>query len=240
MRKEKPVTSNPINSFAHVLKELENKADKKKSTAASIRINCPICFREIAPKRICGGHSGGGGGSTGTTGSSDEKASQGQPVSCKTKATTDKVTSADNFNPMKEALGFQLQTGDENFNPEIIAQLIASKLLIIDNDRESMTLSIKCQCEPSSLSKEQRHELKKFITSILKVWNEFKKINHLSDDCVNLLHDNEGNILSLRITSPALALYDAFIQRLPNNLFPVSAPEQEIFNPSPFSIKMRL
>jgi hypothetical protein len=141
---------------------------------------------------------------------------------------------------MEENLDSQLQTGDENFNPEIIAQLIASKLLIIDNDRESMTLSIKCQCEPSSLSKEQRHELKKFITSILKVWNEFKEINHLSDDCVNLLQDNEGNILSLHITSPALALYDAFIQRLANNLLSVSAPEQELFNPSPFPIKMRL
>ncbi|KTD53881.1 hypothetical protein [Legionella quateirensis] len=135
---------------------------------------------------------------------------------------------------------------ESGFDPEIIAELIAKGLLLVDSDRESMTLSIKC--EPSKLTEEQREELKKFMEAIIKEFNEFKEENHLSDDCIQILQDEEGNIRSLRITMPTLALYDAFIQQLANNLVPVPSPKaqerdevtkEQGFTPNPLSREPR-
>jgi len=105
--------------------------------------------------------------------------------------------------------------------------LIASGLLLVDSDRESMTLTIKLLCEPNELTQEQSEELKKFMAAIIKEFNEFKEENHLSNDCIKTIQDEKGNLLSLRITLPTLALYDAFIQRLANNLVPVPREAQE-------------
>lgn len=55
------------------------------------------------------------------------------------------------------------------------------------------------------------------METIIKEFNEFNKENHLSDG-MQINQDEKGNILSLRITMPTLALYDAFIHRLANNL----------------------
>ena len=44
---------------------------------------------------------------------------------------------------------------ESSFDPEIIAELIAKGLLLVDSDRESMTLTIKLLCEPNVLTQEQ-------------------------------------------------------------------------------------
>ena len=286
-----PVAGDQKSSFTQVLKELKKETEKKQSAAEAARVLCKICFREIAPKRVCGGHGGGGGGSDATSGTSEEKVTHGsQSLISQPDATIDEKNLVNNFISIVEDIDSQHQTDEEGFNPEVIAELITNKLLLIDNDREAMTLTIKLQCEPNSLSEEQRYELKKFMVAILKELNTYTEINHLSDDCVNLVEDKEGNVISLRITLPTLALYDAFTQRLTDNLLPAPnaksqaagevkmtqdfAPnplqiepkpsskdnipmqedvkrtedaavqeteisEQEMFNPSPFSIKMR-
>jgi len=238
MRKDKadissvsPIAGDPKASSTQVLKELGKEAEKKEPAAGGARTLCKICFREVAPKRVCGGHSGGRGGSSGGSGASEEKASQSsQSLARKPEARIDEARIADDFSFVGKNLDSQLQSDEESFNPEIMAGLVADELLVIDNDRESMTLSIKLKCEPNLLSEEQRHELKKFMAAILKEFNEFKKINHLSDNCVSITQDKEGNIISLRISLPTLALYDAFIQRLANNLLPTQNPELQAKN----------
>ncbi|MGC3900913.1 hypothetical protein ACPV5X_02200 [Legionella pneumophila] len=40
--------------------------EKKETALESAKVRCKVCFREISPKRLCGGHGGGGGGSDST------------------------------------------------------------------------------------------------------------------------------------------------------------------------------
>jgi CubicO group peptidase (beta-lactamase class C family) len=233
MRKDEPdissaasVAGEPKSSFTQVIKKLKKEAEKKEYAVEGTRIRCGICFREIAPQRVCGGHGGGGGGSSGADSTAEKRANQGgQSQASKPAETLDEKKFADDFYSIEESLDSQLQTDVERFDSEIIAELVAKGLLLIDNDRESMTLTVKLQCEPNSLSKEQRHELKKFMGALLKELNDFKEINHLSDDGVTFVKDTEGNVLSIRITLPTIALYDAFIQRLANNLLPAPNPK---------------
>ena len=114
------------------------------------------------------------------------------------------------------------QLGETPFDPEIISDLLAKRLLFIDNNNELGTLTIKLLCNPKDLSPKQRDEFKKFVDAILKTLEEFKKENSISNRCNLLKKDKEGNILSLRIMSLNPPHYDAFIQRLSNkNLLPL-------------------
>lgn len=135
-----------------------------------------------------------------------------------------------------------------SFDPEIIADLIAKGLLLVDSDSMTLSLTIKLLCEPNALTEEQREELKKFMEAIIKEFNEFKEENNLSDDCMQMIQDEEGNILSLRINLPTLALYDAFIQRLANNLVSTSnlelqekdeARKSQSVTPNPLSMELK-
>ena len=65
------------------------------------------------------------------------------------------------------------------------------------------------------------------MEAIIKEFNEFKEETHLSDECIQIIQDEEGNIRSLCITMPTLALYDAFIERLTNNLVPIPSPKAQ-------------
>lgn len=226
------------------LQELNKQAQKKEADLEAARSRCKVCFKETAPKRQCGGHGGGGGGEAGGGGAgSDDTESKGASDSFKGEVGSAEAPDhsvVDNLD-----IDAQPQLDDARFNPEIIAQLIADNRLVVDNNRESMTLTIQLQCKPEALSQEEREELKKFMTAILEELKAFTEENDLSLDCVNIIRDTEDNILSLQIKLPTQALYDAFIQRLENNLVPVFNPllkqpeedEQEIFNPSPFSMK---
>ncbi len=257
MKKDDLKDSATPNTMVSVLQQLNKEAEKKEAAAESMRVRCKICFKETAPRRICGGHGGGSGSSDSATEAKSDALDADVLIQ-----TSDKIinnTKLDSeFDVMIDDMDTQLQSIQQRFNPKIIAELIASGLLTIDNDRQLKTLTIQLQCEPHSLSKEQRDELKKFMCAVLDEWEAFQKENHMSDDCLKIDQDNEGNILSLRIHLPTLTLYDVFIQRLANHLLPIPNPKLEkreeisleqknnkeddfepdqIFNPSPFSTK---
>ena len=205
-------------------KEKIKEAEKKESAAEAAKLRCRVCFREIAPKRLCSGHGGGGGGGDSTTSDKtyEEKASPGED-----KSLTKPRKEVETADELIGEFGAEELDSESSFDPEIIAELIAKELLLVDSDRESMTLTIKLLCEPNVLTEEQREELKKFMEAIIKKFNAFKEENHLSDECIQIIQDEEGNIRSLRITMPTLALYDAFIQRLANNLVPIPSPKAQ-------------
>lgn len=219
---DEPKTS----SIALALQQFRKEAEKKEAAEEGAKVRCRTCFKEIAPKRLCSGHGAGGSGGDSATSdkkTSEEKASPGEDTFLTKSGKV--VGSEDELVGVFGSEGLDLESG---FDPEIIAELIAKGLLLVDSDRVSMTLSIKLQCEPSQLTEEQREELKKFMESIIKEFNDFKEENHLSDNCIQTIQDEEGNIRSLRITMPALALYDAFIQQLANNLVPTVQEKDEV------------
>ena len=59
------------------------KEAEKESAAEAAKSRCRVCFREIAPKRLCPGHGGGGGGGDNSTSDKayEEKASFGEDKS---------------------------------------------------------------------------------------------------------------------------------------------------------------
>jgi hypothetical protein len=235
------------------LQQIRKEAEKKESAVESTRVRCRVCFKEIAPVRRCFGHGGGGGGGSGSGSgnTSDEKASKSDDKTLtKTGPLVDETKELiGEFSSMEGSEGCDTdsQSDEESFAPEIIAELVDEGLLVINNNRESMTLTIKLQCEPNSLSKEQRQELKKFMSAIIKEFNAFKEQHQLSGDCINMIQDKEGNILSLRISLPTLKLYDEFIRKLANNLLPAANPklqkkdeEAKSFAPIPLFMALKL
>ncbi|CEG57839.1 hypothetical protein [Legionella fallonii] len=225
-------------------KEKNKEAEKKESANETAKVRCKVCFKEIAPKRLCSGHGGGGGGggdSASSDKTSEEKARQGEDKSLTQPGKVFEITDAliDEFD--SEELNLE-----SSFAPEIIAELIDKGLLLVDSDLESKTITIKLLCEPKVLTEEQREELKKFIEAITKEFKEFKEENNLPDDCLKIIQDENGNMLSLRITMPTLALYDGFIQRLANNLVPIPSQKAQErkdvtkdqgFDPNPLSME---
>jgi hypothetical protein len=199
-------------------KEKNKEAENKESASDAAKVRCKTCFKEIAPKRLCSGHGDGGGGGDSATSdnASDEKANSAEDKSL---IKSGKIVEA--TDEMFAAFASEALVLDSRFAPEIIADLIAKGLLLVDNDRDSLTLIIKLHCEPDFLTEEQRDELQKFMEAILTEFNAFKEENDLSIDCLEIVQDEKGHIASLRITMPTLALYDAFIQRLANNLVPI-------------------
>lgn len=219
-------------SVALALQQFRKEAEKKEAAQEAVKARCPVCFKEIAPKRLCSGHGGGSGQGDSATSdkTTEEKANPGGDNSL-TK-TSKVVGSADE---LISEFGAEELDLESNFDPEIIAELIAKGLLLVDSDRESMTLTIKLQCEPCKLTEEQREELKKFMEAIITEFKKFKEENHLSTDCMQINQEEDGNILSLRINMPTLALYDAFIQRLANNLVPTVEEKDEVMKDQSFA-----
>ncbi|HAU0262650.1 TPA: hypothetical protein JBF32_09380 [Legionella pneumophila] len=227
----------PTTSSASITLQLLNKekekikeAEKKEAAAEAAKQRCKTCFKEIAPKRLCSGHGGGGGG--GGDSASSDKTSEGKASQIEDKSLTkpNKVVETDEligeFTSMGDSEELDLES---SFDPEIIAELIAKEILLVENDRESMTLTI--QFKPELLTKEQlakvQPEVNKYMNAVAKEFNDFKKEHNLSDECINITKDDKGNILSLSIKMPTLALYDAFIQRLANNLVPTPSPKAQ-------------
>lgn len=246
----KPTTSSASITLQLLNKEKEKikEAEKKEAAAEAAKVRCKTCFKEVAPKRLCSGHGGGGGGgdSASSDKTSEDKASQ---IEDKSLTKPNKVVETD------ELIGEFASMGDNeeldlesSFDPEIIEELIAKEILLVENDRESMTLTI--QFKPELLTKEQlakvQPEVNKYMNAVAKEFNDFKKEHNLSDECINLTKDDKGNILSLSIKMPTLALYDAFIQRLANNLVPIPGPKaqekdevtkKQSFAPNPLSME---
>ncbi|HAU3570693.1 TPA: hypothetical protein F7Z88_11390 [Legionella pneumophila] len=239
---DEPQTS----SIALALQQFRKEAEKKEAAEEGAKVRCPTCFKEIAPKRLCSGH--GAGGSGGDSATSDKKTSEEKASPGEDKFLTKSGKVVGSEDELVGVFGSEELDLESGFDPEIIEKLIADGKLLVDSDRESMTLKLKLQCDPNELTPKQRHELKKFMEAIINEFSEFKEENHLSDDCIQILQDEEGNIRSLRITMPTLALYDAFIQQLANNLVPVPSPKaqerdevtkEQSFAPHPLSREPR-
>ncbi|WP_028382072.1 hypothetical protein [Legionella cherrii] len=245
-------TSDPqTSSTGFALQQLNKEAEKKEAAAESAKIRCRICFKETAPTPRCFGHGGGGGGGgDGSDNTSEEKFGYGNDESLiKADHLVDNTEELiGEFSSMEDGEEFdpESQSDEKSFDPGVIAELVAKGLLVINNDRKSMTLTINLQCDPNSLPEEQREELKKFMKAILKEFNALQEKHHLSDDCLNMTQDDEGNIVSLCISLPTLKLYDEFIQQLANNLLPTPSPkfqmkaehkETKNFAPTPLSME---
>jgi hypothetical protein len=256
MKKEKfalnfDPSGNPrASSTALTLQQLNKEKEKKDTAEETVKVRCKICFKEVAPTRRCFGHGGGGGGG-GSDSESTTEENDKQDID--TPFTMDDQF-AENHEELvgeldlleiREELNPEDQSDDNTFDPDVIAELVAKGLLLINNDRKSMTLTIELQCDLKTLSKEQREELKKFMDAIIKEFNVFKEQHHLSDDCLKVVEDEKGNILSLRVNLPTLALYDAFIQQLAANLQPRPSQNSLIkeerqtksFAPNPLSME---
>ncbi|CZH14155.1 hypothetical protein SDA22_12320 [Legionella pneumophila serogroup 1] len=239
---DEPKTS----SIALALQQFRKEAEKKEAAEEGAKARCPTCFKEIAPKRLCSGH--GAGGSGGDSATSDKKTSEEKASPGEDKFLTKSGKVVGSEDELVGVFGSEELDLESGFDPEIIEKLIADGKLLVDSDRESMTLKLELQCDPNELTPKQRHELKKFMEAIINEFSEFKEDNHLSDDCIQILQDEKGNIHSLRITMPTLALYDAFIQHLANNLVPVPSPKaqerdevtkEQSFAPNPLSKEPR-
>ncbi len=242
--KHSPTTlpKHQMSSTSLALQQFNKETEKKEAAAEAAKTRCRTCFKEIAPVPRCFGHGGGGSSSDSP---SEEKVSQGEEklLSKLEKSVEDMDDLISEFDATEYGEELNADSDEKDFAPEIIADLIAKELLVVNNDRKSMTFTIQLQCAPSSLTKEQRHELKKYMTAILNEFNEFKKENKLSDDCLKVSQDAQGNITSLHVTMPTLAIYDAFIQRLANNLVPTPNPKAQVnddvkneqrFSPNPY------
>ena len=235
-----------ISSIALALQQFRKETEKKEAAEEGAKVRCPTCFKEIAPKRLCSGHGAGRSGGDSTT--SDKKTSEEKATPGEDKFLTKSGKVVGSEDELVGVFGSEELDLESGFDPEIIEKLIADGKLLVDSDRESMTLKLELQCDSNELTPKQRHELKKFMEVIINEFSEFKEENHLSDDCIQILQDEEGNIHSLRITMPTLALYDAFIQQLANNLVPVPSPKaqerdevtkEQSFAPNPLSREPR-
>ncbi|MCW8408018.1 hypothetical protein OQJ13_03430 [Legionella sp. PATHC035] len=212
-------------SIALALQQFRKEAEKKEAAEEGAKVRCGTCFREIAPKRLCSGHGAGGGEDDSATSdkkTSEEKASPGAEQFL---TKSGKVVGSED--ELAGVFGTEELDLESGFDPEIIEKLIADGKLLVDSDRESMTLKLELHYDPNELTPKQRHELKKFMEAIIKEFNDFKEENNLSDDCIHITQDEKGNIRSLRMTTPTLALYDRFIQRLADNLVPVPSPKAQ-------------
>lgn len=227
-------------------------AERKEAAAEAMKTRCVTCFRETAPKRICGGHGGGGGGG-GESGGAGSESDAGQDYDHSGGGTSDEVDedtevllSESSLVAGEEEVDLESQEESNRFDPQVIAKMVESGLLEVINDRKSNTLSINLLADPKTLSEKQRQEFSRYLNAILEELKTFMRENNLSDDCLNIVEDEMGNIKSFTFKAPTLALYDAFIEQLAIHLAPIAdtkieaEDEQlEIFNPSPFSMKMK-
>ncbi|KTD45137.1 hypothetical protein [Legionella parisiensis] len=230
-------------SIKLALQQFKKEAEKKEVAEEAAKIRCRICFKEIAPKRLCSGHGGSVGDSENDSANSNkiykEKGSYGAD---------NLLTKPSKGVETKDELIAVFDSGDfdeKSFDPKIIAELIARGQLLVKSDREAMTLTIKLVCESNSLTEVQRMELKNFMEAIIKDFYKFKEENHLSDDCIHITHDEEGSIIYLRISMPSLSLYDAFIEQLANNLVETAHENDEFTKdqncaPNPLSMQSKV
>ncbi len=229
-------------SIAFALQQFRKEAEKKEAAEEAAKVRCRVCFKEIAPKRVCSGHGANRDSSENSDATSikasEKKANPGEDNFLtkprKLVITTDELIGNSDLEPLDE----------QRFDSKIIEELIIQGRLLVDNDRESKTLTIKLLCEYNSLTEEQRRELKKFLEVIIKDFHKFTEEHHLAEACAQVSLDKEGTITSLRITMPTLAIYDEFIRGLANNLLPKVQVKDKLKNdqsavPNPRSMELK-
>lgn len=199
--------------------------------AAARNNSCPECRAKDLPKCMghgkcpTGGNDGGLEQTPGVTGSQTPAAEQAN-------AATPAIDSRD--------LPRELQLNGEPLRPQILSKLLSEKLLTVEYNNATHTLTLKLQ------HSSQREELDKFAELFLKEWNVFKTENGLADKCAVIDKDSNGNIRSIHITLPTQELFTTFIQKLESkNLLPAQTMNQQeksanskapsMFKPAPAS-----
>lgn len=194
--------------------------DSKKDPLQTLIDSNPCSKCRSAGIPICLGHGGGGGGG-GSGGGSSGRSSQNtlnNPLNIANPNFVPGVNEFDNSLILTPTSGNQTNTLQANmvFNPDIIASLFA-KTLTIENNRDLGILLIKCN--PRFLSDMEKTELEKYISAVIKAFDEFKQENRLQENnCfARIERDAEGNFVSLKIAIANPKLYDAFIDKLQAN-----------------------
>lgn len=205
-------------STAFTLQRFKKEEEKKEAAEESLKVRCRTCFREVAPKPLCFGHGGGGGAS------SSECVSEPTPGRSKKESLITAETLATEHVEWLGEFGATGVCEEASFNADVIAEFVAQGLVLVDHDRDLQTLTVRLLCEPGYLDEEQKEEFNNFLNAIAKEFDAFKTQHHLTDDCLTWSQDR----LSLRIGLPTLALYDAFIEQLANNLVPRPKPSLRV------------
>lgn len=195
---------------------------------------CNICLRHkggpVGP--YCNGHakSGGGGSSGGGSGESAKESAVLSASPKHAKANHSVHYEGKQQHVLNEVLsehGLALNPLDIKFNHDIISEMLANKLLIIDNNPELGTLRIALT--NNHLTAEQSTELRKYTNAILLAFEQLKADKGIDGVKPQIQRDHQtGQITSLIIRLPTLELYNQFIAKLAAlNLLP-----QQAMNPS--------
>jgi hypothetical protein len=108
-----------------------------------------------------------------------------------------------------------------DFDTQEVSDLLSTNILTIDNDMALGTLSLRLLYNPGLLSGSAKFALQRYLDTILRELEEFKKEHGISSNCISYIKDSAGNILSFRINLPTYSLYEAFILQLSNkNILP--------------------
>lgn len=218
----------------------QKEMQKKRDNDQAVKRYCMTCKKETLPVRLCV-CSGSGSGPAASGGESSEDRMEMKSVSASTGSASDKQSAKSEVGKSWSDAVKPTLTPKETMIG-IIADLLAKKLLTIEDNKGLCTLTIKC--DPKLLSESQRKAVKEFVAMVQNELDAFKNKNGLSDkDCfVRMEKDKQGNIVSFAITIPNPTLYDAFIQQLSNkNIVGFNKHqtqnETSAFNRTPFKTK---
>src|SRR3990167_4284526 len=233
----------------------KKKAQQDKDNAQAAKSFCKTCKMEIYPAFLCGcgggcpGGGAGGGGDSGANGSDKSELKSTNVTSAKDGISSERPSVIQNNGKDWSKFTTPVLTPRETML-KIIAELLAKKLLTIDDNKALCTLTIKC--DPKLLSDLQRAAVKDFVNELKKELEDFKDKNGLTDkDCtMKSATDDNGDIISFSINIPNPKLYNQFIDQLQkNNLIPSQEMSQQEklsnndsekpFHPTPLPIKLK-
>jgi hypothetical protein len=230
-------------------KQIETKESIKKDLAFKAEPKCSICGKFYFKAPSCSGHGGGTSDGAGSDQTDSKETAKETGLSNGSASTTSHASSIAITTQSDEPRSI-IQMDSKRFVPEIISDLLAKNLLVIDNNKELGILNIKLNFAPKLLSVEQRLALNKYIDMVLKALSEFKKEHGITAKCYQREKDSAGNTMALRITLMTPKVYDAFILRLANQfLLPQPIIQQQgnkkvlyqpginYFQATPFAIK---
>lgn len=208
------------------LKQLQEKERVRKDIEHQRKPKCPVCKKFLfeSPRCACGGP----GVTDSVAGDGAGKGDASAPAEDKGKAlqSSDEVTAEAAHD--SEDFTTELRLDEQAFDAEVISELLSSRRLVIDNDRDLGTLTIKLLCRPETLSDKQKEELHKYVQAILEELKVFRRKNNIAAKCKEIKVDANGNFISLIIKLPGPLLFDAFIQQLAEKfLLPVQNIHQQ-------------
>lgn len=208
---------------------------------------CRNCKQETLPRNLCVCSGGGSGSPSSGEERKDEQAQMGGVASASAPVSAVSAESASKADNSTQPSAAKIEN---QFDTDVIAELIANKVLSIDNNRELGILRIKCN--NTLLTPTQQVEAQKFISAIESSLHQFVKEFNVPNDKYSIATKKEeaGNIRSLKITFASLELYERFYHHSLKGLLPAQQQkealtptpqerkESERFHPNPFEKKL--